>query len=157
MRALRVVGRSCVRRVHGADAREQLAEPERLDDVVVRAELEADAPGRSPRPCAVTMMIGTAERLRSSRAHREAVGVRKADVEQHEVRLRRLERRRSGRDPLDLEPLAAQTLHERLRDRVLVLDDQKLHAAKARRVRGWPDRGKAAGPISESPDPLSHL
>ena len=74
-------------------------------------------------------MIGTSERAPELTADGEPVGVREPDVEQDDVGLARLERSGSGRDPLDGEPFAAQAFGERLRDRVLVLDEQELHGA----------------------------
>ena len=74
-------------------------------------------------------MIGTSERLRSSRQTASPSVSGKPDVEQDDVGLARLERGGSGRDPLDGEPFAAQAFGERLRDRVLVLDEQELHGA----------------------------
>ena len=110
----------------GADAGDQLAQPERLDDVVVGAELEPDDPVGllAARGDDDDRHVGALAQLP---ADVEPVGVREPQVEQDEVRLGRLERRRTGRGALDLEALAAEPLDERLGDCVLVLDDQDAH------------------------------
>ena len=105
----------------------QLAEAERLDDVVVRAELEADTRSTSS-PLAVTTMIGTSERARSRRQTSVPSMSGQPQVEQHEVGRRRLQRLLAGRDPRHLEALATQPVGERLGDRVVVFDDQDPHA-----------------------------
>ena len=69
-------------------------------------------------------------------ADRVAVDVGQAQVEQDEVGRRRGERLRAGRGALDREALAAQALGERLGDRVLVLDEQDLHARILAETRG---------------------
>jgi hypothetical protein len=120
---------------HSADAGQQLAEAERLDDVVVRTQLEADdavdllALGRDHDD----RHVGAGTELA---ADGEAVHVGKAEVEQHEVGAGRLQRGATGRGALDVEPFASQPVGERLGDRVLVLDDQDLHVSKARRRPG---------------------
>ena len=110
----------------GADARDELAQPERLDDVVVRAELEPDD--------AVDLLaLGGDHDDRDVRASAqlaadgEPVDVGQAEVEQDEVGRRRVERLLPRRDARHLEALRAQALDERLGDRVLVLDDEQVH------------------------------
>ena len=77
---------------HRADAGHELAEPERLHDVVVGAELEARPRGRPRRQRAVTTMIGTSERARSRRHTSKPSRSGQPEVEQHDV-VRRLPRR----------------------------------------------------------------
>ena len=83
---------------HGADARDQLAQPERLDDVVVRAELEPDHPVRllAARGDDDDRHVGP---LAHAPADVEPVGVGKPQVEQHQIRDSppRAPRRRSPR------------------------------------------------------------
>ena len=90
---------------HGADTRDELAEAERLDDVVVRPELEADD--------AVDLLaLGGHDDDRHVRpgaqlpADGVAVHVGQPQVEKHEVGLGRRERLAAGRDARDLEALA---------------------------------------------------
>ena len=73
-------------------------------------------------------MIGTSERVAQRTADRVAVAVGQPQVEEHAVGGSRFEGRGAGRSTFDLEALALQTLRQRLGDRVLVLDEQNLHA-----------------------------
>ena len=118
----------------GTDAGDQLAQPERLDDVVVGAELEADdsirflaARGhdddRHLRP------------LAQPAADVEAVHVRKAQVEEDDVGLRRRESLGTGRRARHVETLPAEPFGQRKGDRVFVLDNQDLHGAHRRTPR----------------------
>ena len=93
------------------------------------------------------MMIGTSERLAQLAADREAVDVRQAEVEQDEVGAgRRRARACAGRDALDVEALRARRpFDERLGDRVLVLDDEQLHASSL--------GGRSTCRIGRSPQP----
>ena len=75
------------------------------------------------------MMIGTSRTLAQPPADVEAVDVGQAQVEQDEVGRRGLESAVARRDARDVEALPAQPCHERLGDRVLVLDDQDVHAS----------------------------
>ena len=103
-------------------------EPEGLDDVVVGADLETNHPidllalggHHDDRYCRAAAQLAT---------EGEPVHVRQAEVEEDEIRLDRLERIRTRRHSLDLESLAAKSLHEWIRDRVLVLDEQQLHSS----------------------------
>ena len=110
----------------GADAGDHLGAAERLDHVVVGAELEADD----------AVGLGAAggeddDRDAGAGADRAAdvaaVAVGQVEVEQDQVGLEalgQLERpRRRARD-VRLEPLAGERLGERLGDRALVLDEQ---------------------------------
>ena len=119
------------RRGDGADPRHELAQAERLHDVVVRAELEPDD--------AVDLLALRRDhddrhvRARAQlAADREAVDVRQPEVEQHEVDGGGVERRLAGRDARHLEALAREPLDERLGDRVFVLDDEQVHAGDRR-------------------------
>ena len=112
---------------HGADPRDELAQAEGLDDVVVGAQLEPDD--------AVDLLalrgdhddrhVGAGAQLP---ADRETVDVRQPNVEQDEVGRRRVERRLPGGDTGHLEAFRHEPLDERLRDRVFVLDDEQVHA-----------------------------
>ena len=126
----------------GIDAGEQLAKAERLDQVVVGTELEADD--------AVDLVSARADDDdRHARAgaqlaaHLEAVAVGEAQVEQHEIVLGRRDGIRRVRDPRDVEPLALQPVRERLGDRLLILDKQDPHGvivterSQARSSRTW--------------------
>ena len=112
---------------HRPDPGHELAHAERLHDVVVRAELEPDD--------AVDLLsLGGDHDDRDVRAraqlaaHRVAVDVRQAEVEEDDVGRGSLHDRLGARcDTVDLVPLAAQPFRERLRDGVLVLDDQDPH------------------------------
>ena len=132
------------------DPRDELAEAVRLDHVVVGAELEPDD--------AVDLLAAggddddrDARALAQPPADLEAVDVRQAQVEQDEIGLARPS---SAAWPvaaaLDREALALEPLDERLGDRVLVLDDQELHAlmvAAARRpgIRAFPNLYRTPG------------
>ena len=72
-------------------------------------------------------MIGTSECARRSR-HVQPVDIRQAEIEQDEVGLPGRESLRPCCRALDDEALAAQTVGERVSDRVLVLDEQDPHA-----------------------------
>ena len=120
--------RVAARRVHGADARDELAEAERLDDVVVGAELEADD--------AVDLLAPRGHHddrhVASARAARRQTSKPSMSGRRRSSRTRSGSAASSASAPVatrvDLEALAAQALDERLGDRVLVLDDQHLHA-----------------------------
>ncbi len=129
----------------GAHAGDHLGAAERLDDVVVGAELEPDDAVR----------LGPAggeddDRDAAAGADRAAdvaaVAVGQVEVEQDQVRLEgllQLERARGGRGDVRLEPLALERLGERSGDRLLVLDEQDpgaiAHAGQHRGVRtGFP-------------------
>ena len=76
---------------------------------------------------AVTMMIGTLRPDAQLAAHLGARQPRQHQVEQHEVGADALERGQrlgSGRGDLDLVALASQHVRQRIRERLLVLDDQ---------------------------------
>ncbi len=77
-------------------------------------------------------MIGTSERRPQLATHVEAVAVGQPEVEEHDIE-RALggasERGFARLDPVDVETLALETLRERCRDGVVVLDDQHSHAA----------------------------
>lgn len=75
-------------------------------------------------------MIGTLDLLREVAAHGEAVHVRKADVEEHEVGLVGIERLPPGRDALDGEALPAKPLREGLCDCILILDQKDPHGSE---------------------------
>ena len=109
-----------------SDARDELAQPERLDEVVVRAELEPDD--------SVDLFASRRDdddRDRRARpqlaADLEAVHVGQPEVEQDDVRLVGGERLLPGRRAHDLEAFAPQALRERDRNRVVVLDEQHIH------------------------------
>ena len=133
---------------HRTDPSEQFPESERLDQVVVRAELEAhhtvdllslcgDHDDRNVGP-------GT-----EHPAYLRSVDVRKPQVEQHEIGWFRSQRARASRDPFDAESFAAETRCERLRDRVLVLDEQDVHAQSV--------ASSVAGSIGGKPNPYLGL
>ena len=110
----------------GPDPRHELAQAERLDEVVVGSELEADD--------AVDLLAARRDdddRHVAARpqltADGEAVDVRQPEVEQHEVGRLCGEGIRPGRDADDVEPLAPQALGERHGDRIVVLDEQDVH------------------------------
>ena len=108
---------------YGPDPCEELAEAERLDDVVVCAELQADDP-------VDLLALGgdDDDRHVGAGAQQPAdlgpVDVGEPEVEQHEIGKRGGERRSAGRDAADVEAFAPESLDEGLRDRVVVLDDQ---------------------------------
>ena len=81
-------------------------------------------------------MIGTPRSLAQLPADVEAVDVRQAEVEQNEIRGRGLESAFAGGDPRDVVALAPQPGHQRVGNRVLVLDDQDVHSPSV----GPPDR-----------------
>ena len=126
---------------HGADAGDDLGAAERLDHVVVGAELEADD--------AVGLRAAGGEhddRHAGAGADRAAdvaaVAVGQVEVEQDQVgveALGQLERAGGGAGDVRLEALAGERLGERLRDRALVLDEQDAgplgdrHAPQCRR------------------------
>ena len=126
----------------GPDPRDELAQPERLDDVVVRAELEPDD--------AVDLLALRRDHddrhVRAGpqlAADREAVDIGQPNVEQHEVGRRRVEGFLPGGDTGDLEALRREPLDERLRDRVFVLDDEQVHDLIVG-VRARPTAGSVA-------------
>ena len=112
---------------HGADARDQLLEAERLGDVVVAAQREA-----------ADLVLGGVARgeeddrdLRAAGAEPacdlEALHVGQHDVEHHQLRLERRcggERLPARRGGLDLEALEAQRHREHVEDVRLVVDDE---------------------------------
>ena len=77
-------------------------------------------------------MIGTRDRSRRLPADVEAVDVRQAQIEQDKVRGRGLERAFARSDARDVVALAPQPGHERVGNRVLVLDDQDVHMPECR-------------------------
>jgi hypothetical protein len=99
-----------------------------LDHIVVRAELEPDHAVDLLPACAHDD-DRDARALAQPPADLETVDVRQAQVEQHEVGLRSVEGLAAGGRAVDLHPLPAEPLGERLGDCVLVLDDQNSHAA----------------------------
>ena len=118
----------------GADARDHLGRAERLDHVVVGAQLETDdAVGlRAARGEHDDRHGRLAPQLAADLA---PVAVRQRDVEQDEARVAAAEelqrgarRRRDDR----LEALALERARERLGDRALVLDEQDRGSAGAR-------------------------
>ena len=123
----------------GADARQELAEPERLDHVVVGAELEQDH--------AVDLVAARGDHddghlgpLAEQAADVLAVHVGQAEVEEHEVALVRLESRRPGGGELDVESLAPQTRAERLGDARIVFYDEEAHCPMFTQVGAMPTR-----------------
>jgi hypothetical protein len=112
---------------HRADAGHQLAEPERLDHVVVGAQLQADDP--------VDLLgAGGDDDDRHRRAgpqppaHVQAVYVRQPQIEQDDVVWRRCQRLGTGPCPADLEAVAGEPGGQRLGDRVVVFNQQHAHA-----------------------------
>ncbi len=110
------------------DPRDQLAQPERLDHVVVGPQLQADH--------AVHLLaLGRDHDDRHARPGPQLardgvpVDVGQAQVQQHQVRLGRGEGGGAGGDPLHLEALAAQAGHQRCGDAVVVLHHEKPHGA----------------------------
>ena len=111
---------------HGADAGDHLGAAERLDHVIVGAELEADDPV-GLRPARGEHQDRDVAAAAQRAADVAAVAVGQREVEQDDVGLdlvRQLERagRRGGHERL--EALARQRLRERPRDARLVLDEQ---------------------------------
>ena len=109
-----------------ADPGDQLAQPVRLDDVVVGAELEPhDAVGLLP--------AGGQDDDRDARALAElpadveAVDVRQAQIEQDKVRGRGFEGAFARGDARDVVALTLEPGHERVGNGVLVFDDQDVH------------------------------
>jgi hypothetical protein len=111
---------------HSPNPREQLAEPERLGEIVVGAHLEPD-------DLVDLLALGGDHDDGHGRpgtqlaAHRQAVHVGQADVEQDEVGLASRQRRAPGGRALDVESFPPEPFGERLGDRVLVFDEQHLH------------------------------
>ena len=107
-----------------ADARHELPEPERLHDVVVGADFE--------EPHAVELVLaGSDDDDRNLGAgadaptHLPTVEIGEPEIEQHEVGgLRRANGLGAGADPGRSEPFELQALHERYRDRVVILDHE---------------------------------
>ena len=134
----------------GADPGDQLGHAERLHEVVVGAELEPhDAVGLEP---AGGEHDDRHPRRRADRpADVAAVDVGQHEVEQDDVRLvpaHRLEPRRAGRGDLDPVPLALQRRSQRVRDRLLVLDDD--HPCRPRRRRHQRLVGRHPGSVGGS-------
>ena len=137
-----------------SDTGDQLAQPERLHDVVVRPEFEPDdaVDFLAPRRDDDDRHIGAGAQLATNG---EAVHVREPEVEQDDVRLLGRERLRSGVRAHDGKAFSTQPLGQRLGDRRVVLDQQYPHGhivarQAARRLgglpilcqalgRGWPD------------------
>ena len=109
-----------------ADPGDQLAQPVRLDDVVVGPELE-------PHDPVCLLAAGGEDDDRHPRALAElpadveAVDVRQAQVEQDEVRGRSLEGAFARSGARDVVALPPQPGHERVGNGVLVFDDQDVH------------------------------
>jgi len=125
----------------GTNARDELAEPEGLHDVVVGAEFEADDPVHLLRTRGHDddRHVGTGAQLA---AHVEAVDVGEAEVEQHHVDGMVVgvveaasERVGTGLHPVDVEALALEPLRERGGDGVVVFDDQYSHGTSSRARR----------------------
>jgi hypothetical protein len=124
-----------LRRRHAAHARDQLARRERLGDVVVGAELEADD--------AVDLVAARGQeddrhlaRLANPLEDLEAARIGQADVEDDQRRGRLadpLQRFLAGRAPGRLEAVGAQRVLQRVGDAGLVLDDEDpgLHRRQA--------------------------
>jgi hypothetical protein len=89
---------------HRPDARQELPEAERLDDVVVGAHLQADdaIDLLSFRGHHQNRDVRATSKLP---ADRESVAIREPEVEQHDVSSRRLQRSLRSCGALDLEPL----------------------------------------------------
>ena len=112
----------------GSDSGDQLAEPERLDHVVIGTQFETeytveflaarrdhDDRHRGPRPKLATHVV--------------PVHVGQAQVEQHDVTNVSVHRCRPGGDVADFETLTRQRLDERAGNRLVILNQQYLHAA----------------------------
>ena len=125
---------SCARRTAArdrTDARDELTEPERLDDVVVRAELEPDD--------AVDLVAARGDdddrhvRLGTQLAAQvEPVEVGQTEIEQDDVRPRAIlveavERAAPRVAVADGEPLSLEAPDERDRDVVVVFDQEYIH------------------------------
>ncbi len=112
---------------HRTDPRNELAEAERLDDVVVGAELEADDP-------IDLLALGGDDDDRDVRAgaqlaaDRESVDIGQSEVEQDEVGPACVERFAAPLPRASRRTLGEEAFGERLCDRVLVLDDEQVHA-----------------------------
>ena len=131
-RGRRLVGRGRARAPqHCAQARDHLRAAERLDDIVVGAELEADDPvGLGPaRGEHDHRHVGGAAQLAQ---HVAPVAVGQHEVEQHDVRRRSRAARASAsatvRAGTALEALALERARERLEYRALVLDEEDARA-----------------------------
>ena len=116
---------------HRPDASDELTEPERLDHVVVGAELEADDPIELLAACR-DHDDGDVGPIVEPSTHLHAVEIGKSEIEEHEIDGWRGDRLGTGRNPNHGEPLALQTASERYRDRVVVLHDEQLHARHSR-------------------------
>ena len=108
------------------DARDQLAQPEGLHEIVVRTELEADH--------AIGLLAARGDdddrhvgALAEAPADVEPVDVREPQVEQHEIGARSGKRLGPRRRAFDDEALTAKPLRERQRDRFLVFHEQDPH------------------------------
>ena len=111
-----------------ADPGDQLAQPVRLDDVVVGAELEPDhAVGLFPT-CGEDD-DRDARALAQLPADVEPVDVRQAQIEQDEVRGRGIEGALARRYARDVVALTPQTGHQGVGNSVLVFDDQDVHVS----------------------------
>jgi len=118
---------------HGADARGELVELERLDDVVVGAGIEpgdaiAARVARSDddhrrRVAAAAQFAQHAETVRGSGRG----AARQAEIEQHEIEALARERRGGGggvANPVDGEALEAKRTLQALADHAIVFDEQ---------------------------------
>ena len=110
----------------GADACEELAEPERLDHVVVGAEFEQDHTVDLVAACGDDD-DGDLGALAQLPADVGAVDVRQTEVEEDEVALVRAEGRGPGGDEVDVESLALEAGAQRLGDGRIVFDDEEAH------------------------------
>ena len=136
---------------HRADARDHLGAAERLDDVVVGAELEPDdAVGLGPARGQHHDRDVAAAAQRAADVAAVAVGQR--EVEQDDVGLdlvRELERARRGGGHERLEALARERLGERAGDARLVLDEQHPAASAGRTSQA--NLATAAGDVGGFP------
>src|SRR5581483_11992149 len=122
---------------HRRDARGQLARAERLRDVVVRADAEADelvhllAAGREHDH-------GDGRAGAQAAADFEAIDARQHHVEHHQVRresLERLDRGEAVADGADVVAVTAQVAFDDVGDHALVLDDEDAAAGTGRGER----------------------
>src|SRR5206468_2653250 len=128
----------------GADPGDQLAQAERLDDVIVRAELQTDDAVRLLRARGDDD-DRDAQALAQRTADHEAIDIRQPKIEQHDIQLRHLEHLRTHHGAHNVKALAAQALRKRNDDRVLVLDNQNLHQPIVTATR-QPDIGTFPNP-----------
>ena len=118
----------------------KLAQPVRLHDVVVRAELEPDHTVDLLPPRAHDDDRDVRARAKLA-ADGEAVDVGQPEIEQDQVGFVGVERFLPGRDAHDVVALAPEPLDERLRDRVFVFHDQHAHGGRVARGSGPPRVG----------------